>query len=636
MKISTIKCIISSLCVILFLTNCGGDTENNGPTLSVQPASITLEADGTGQSITVSSNTSWTVRADDSWLKYSPTGGTGGSSITVSASYNTGEERISKLTLTDKTGRATAEVRVTQKKAESPTPTPNPDQTLTVNPTSLNFNSSAGSNTFSIESNTSWTVKSDQTWCTVNTASGSNNATVTVNVTENTSTIARNAAITVSYGNSSVKMVSIIVNQNAASVNDEISASMTSLDFASEGGSQTVTITSNFPWETISKPSWITISPTSGSSGTTNLTITAEKTNSTSSRTGDIKLGKSATVSISVTQAASSELTANVTSLSFSADGGTKNISIKALSSWGINKIPSWITLSQTKGSKGDTNIEIRVSKSTSNSPREGTIAFGIGYDEDNLEITISQDAAKSSYTESDRSYIVTGNGKTVNFKMKYVQAGTFTMGQCRISNHYIHSVTLTNDYYIGETEVTQALWYAVMGKSPTDDIYKWESIYGIGDNYPAYFLNYNDCLDFISRLNALLGEKFRLPTEAEWEYAAFGGNKSQGYTYAGGNIIGDVAWYKENSNSYKPVATKKANELGIYDMSGNADEWCFDWYGDYDTNEQINPTGPVSGEYRVIRGGEWVNGEYSCRIQERSYSKPDRQGSGLRLALTK
>ena len=199
-KKSTILNTLLGLCAILFLTNssCGSDPDVDGPTLSVQPTTITLEADGTGKTISVTSNTSWTVRADDSWVKYSPTGGTGGSSITVSASYNTGEERYTKLTLTDKTGRATTEVRVIQKKEDSSSPTPT-DQTLTVNPSSLSFSSSAGSNTFSIESNTSWTVKSDQAWCTVNTTYGSNNSTITVKVTENTSLTDRSATISVCY-----------------------------------------------------------------------------------------------------------------------------------------------------------------------------------------------------------------------------------------------------------------------------------------------------------------------------------------------------------------------------------------------------------------------------------------------------
>ena len=218
MKQRTFIDILLGICAILFLTNssCGSDTDD-GPTISVQPTTITLEADGTGQTISVSSNTSWTAVPRDSWLKCSPAGGTGGNSITVSADINTGEERSTKLTLTDKTNRATAEVRVIQKKEDSSSPTPAPDPTLTVKPTSLNFSSSAASNTFTIESNTSWTVKSDQAWCTVNSLSGSNNATITVSVTENTSIVVRNATITISYGN---KSTTFLVSQEASSQED--------------------------------------------------------------------------------------------------------------------------------------------------------------------------------------------------------------------------------------------------------------------------------------------------------------------------------------------------------------------------------------------------------------------------------
>ena len=209
MKKDVIPSFFFGLCSILLFTNCPGDPVDDGPTLTVTPSTITLEADGSGKTISVTSNTSWAVRADDSWVKYSPTGGTGGSSITVSASVNTGDERSSKLTLSDKTGRATAEVHITQKKADSSTPTPTSEPALTVKPSSISFSSSAGSNTFVIESNISWTVRSDQTWCTVNTSSGSNNATITVNVTENTSTSARNATITISSDKANSMQVSI-------------------------------------------------------------------------------------------------------------------------------------------------------------------------------------------------------------------------------------------------------------------------------------------------------------------------------------------------------------------------------------------------------------------------------------------
>ena len=236
-------------------------------------------------------------------------------------------------------------------------------------------------------------------------------------------------------------------------------------------------------------------------------------------------------------------------------------------------------------------------------------------------------------------TYTVNG----VSFTMVGVEGGTFQMGATaeQGSDAYdnekpVHQVTVSS-FSIGQTEVTQALWYAVMGQKPTTGGYHWSSTYGLGDNRPAYYVSWDDCQEFIAKLNQLTGKQFRLPTEAEWEYAARGGNKSQGYEYAGSNTIGDVAWYTENSSSSThDVATKQANELGIYDMSGNVWEWCSDWYGSYSSYAQTNPTGAGSGSHRVYRGGSWNRSARSCRVSCRDYYAPSgRYGIiGLRLAL--
>ena len=192
------------------------------------------------------------------------------------------------------------------------------------------------------------------------------------------------------------------------------------------------------------------------------------------------------------------------------------------------------------------------------------------------------------------------------------------------------HKVTLSG-YMIGKTEVTQELWQAVMGSNPSR--FK-------GDNLPVEQVSWNDCQEFIKKLNSLTGLNFRLLTEAEWEYAARGGNKSKGYKYSGSGDydIGSVAWYHSNSSSKThAVATKSANELGLYDMSGNVWEWCSDWYGDYSSGSQTNPKGPSSGSGRVCRGGSWDSYARRCRVSNRSYcNSPDFRNSdlGLRLAL--
>ena len=222
---------------------------------------------------------------------------------------------------------------------------------------------------------------------------------------------------------------------------------------------------------------------------------------------------------------------------------------------------------------------------------------------------------------------------------MKLVEAGTFQMGSTTGDSDEapVHSVTISKDYYMGETEVTQALWEAVTGYSPTSDGYSWSSKDGLGDNYPAYYISYEDVQSFITELNSLTGENFRMPTEAEWEFAARGGNKSKGYKYCGSNTIGDVAWYSKNTRSKtNAVKTKAANELGIYDMSGNVWEWCSDWYGKYDSRAQTDPTGPTIGDRRVNRGGGWSYGAGACRCDNRVGSTPSYRDYclGVRLAL--
>lgn len=221
-----------------------------------------------------------------------------------------------------------------------------------------------------------------------------------------------------------------------------------------------------------------------------------------------------------------------------------------------------------------------------------------------------------------------------VSFNMIKVQGGAFIMGATEEQGRDAysdemppHQVTLS-DYYIGETLVTQELWQAVLGKNSS----KFK-----GDQNPVERVTWEDCQIFIQKLNQLTGKQFRLPTEAEWEFAARGGSQSKGYKYAGSNNLDDVAWYSENSNNKThPVKQKQANELGLYDMSGNVYEWCQDWYGDYSNSEQTNPIGSSKGSYRVCRGGSWHRNTENCRVSFRYYVMPTDCGGvlGLRLAL--
>lgn len=261
-------------------------------------------------------------------------------------------------------------------------------------------------------------------------------------------------------------------------------------------------------------------------------------------------------------------------------------------------------------------------------------------YNREIVDINVNKDEiatvdVKLSDVKVERTFTVGG----VMFKMKLVEAGTFQMGGTEYDwEQPIHSVTITKNYYIGETEVTQALWKAVTGNSPTTDGSAWTTTYGLGDNYPAYNISYEDVQKFITKLNSMTGETFRMPTEAEWEFAARGGNKSKGYTYSGSNTIGYVAWYTSNSSKTNIVKTKAANELGIYDMSGNVWEWCSDWYSSsyYSSSPQNDPTGPTTGTGLVLRGGGWVNLASFCRCAYRSNNAPSNRSFnfGFRLAL--
>ena len=226
-----------------------------------------------------------------------------------------------------------------------------------------------------------------------------------------------------------------------------------------------------------------------------------------------------------------------------------------------------------------------------------------------------------------------------VTFNMVKVEGGTFLMGDTSLTMFYeepIHEVTLS-DYYIGETEVTQALWQAVMGSNPSE--------FKGNDLLPVECVSWDDCQEFIAKLNTLTGRQFRLPTEAQWEYAARGGNRSEGYIFSGRDNLDDVGWYCDNADLFvddrglRQVATKAPNELGLYDMSGNVYEWCQDWLyedGEYARTDPTDPWGP--GTWRVIRGGCWGSDSIHCRVSVRRGYPPQYEyvgsGIGFRLAL--
>lgn len=223
-----------------------------------------------------------------------------------------------------------------------------------------------------------------------------------------------------------------------------------------------------------------------------------------------------------------------------------------------------------------------------------------------------------------------------IPFSMQRVEGGFFMMGGTSEQHRDpialdlpVHAVAL-DAFYIAHTEVTQALWQAVM---PEWQVLDWQN-----PNHPITYVSWNDCQVFIHRLDSITGMPFRLPTEAEWEFAARGGNKSHSYRFAGSNIADTVSWGLTNAGFRKhSVAEKLPNELGLYDMTGNVSEWCQDWYAHYHLATEPNPCGPREGEYKIVRGGSFDNCYDNQHISKRYYYNPQEATNfcGLRLALT-
>ncbi len=286
----------------------------------------------------------------------------------------------------------------------------------------------------------------------------------------------------------------------------------------------------------------------------------------------------------------------------------------------------------------GNHNVEIR--KSGYATSRQ-TVTISEGQTASISGSLTSSTSSSTANTLSSSGSSLSGNALTIpvknsiNIEMVKVEAGSFNMGATpemenpNEDEKPVHRVTLTNNYYIGKYEVTQALWQAVTDNNPSN--FK-------GDDLPVENVSWNDCQYFVSKLNAMTGKHFRLPTEAEWEYAARGGKKSRGYQYSGSNTLGDVAWYGDNSGSKThAVGTKQPNELGIYDMTGNVWEWCQDWHGSYGNSPRTNPMGAVNGSNRVYRGGGWFCSAKFCHSSFRFNNSPAFRSciQGLRLALS-
>ena len=299
--------------------------------------------------------------------------------------------------------------------------------------------------------------------------------------------------------------------------------------------------------------------------------------------------------------------------------GGTYTVNVDADYSCEVLSSHKWVTASLSADGR---TISIKVDEYEVAEIGELRSAVVCVYNEENgmnRQILVKQHS---------KLYIDKSLGSKMKLRMIYVAGGTFQMGsnddKAYESEKPIHAVTL-DPYYILEHEVTQAMWAKVMDESVDNRLYKYYdddyyNIRSIGDDYPMIAVSWSEAKKFCEKLSELTGKRFALPTEAQWEYAARGGNVGNGHQYSGSNTIRDVAWYEGNSNEYAHRIKKKdPNELGLYDMSGNVWEWCSDWYGTYSATEQYNPEGPSSGVIRVLRGGSWNSRNVDCRVSVRN-----------------
>ncbi len=400
----------------------------------------------------------------------------------------------------------------------------------------------------------------------------------------------------------------------------EISTS--ELFFEQEGGTQDFTVTCNGAWKVSSSEEWCKTNYPAGS-GNLTVSVTAEVydvfwgdvreavvTLQSGGKKRELKVKQKPVKAIHVAQ----------DTIRLSADGGRISVEVQNnydSVEYDVVSFPwNQVWISQVQESKAI------ISKTYDFMIAKNGFKERVGY------VVFSANSLK------DTVYIVQAEG---NFEMEmvYVKGGTFRMGATEEQGedaydyeYPVHSVTLS-DYYIGKYEVTQVQWEAVMGSNPSAHKY--------GDNYPVEQVSWDDVQEFLTKLNQLTGKKYVLPTEAQWEYAARGGVKSEGYKYSGSDWIDGVAWYNDDAkNSTHPVGTKSPNELGIYDMSGNVEEWCSDWYGEYSDVAQTDPVDPESGSYRVCRGGSWGYNARGCRVSIRDGCFPSGCGGGLgfRVAL--
>lgn len=604
----------------LLVASCSKDSGGDGPEEPDQPKNVTLElsrsdlvfeSSGGEKTFTVSCNGNWTIDNGSSWCKTDFNSGTGNLTVTVTADVYSGmEDRNTNLTV--KAGDKTQVLGVTQKGKDA----------IIVSKDKFEVPQEGVTISVEVKSNISYEVTIPEefgSWIAPSPRSRAvTKASYEFVISKNSSKKPREGYIL--FAGNSVQDTVRIYQADRLVLTDP------TCYVSHEGGEITVELKTNVNYDVqipTSVASWISrvetrtlrtdrihfsVSENRGRDVREALVVVKDRNSKLSDTLRVCQYGKGLIVSQQnyfVPRA-----------------GKTISVEVKGGIEYGVtipSAFQSWIaSAGGTSSSLSDVTpktYRFAVSELEGNEEREGYIVF-------------------SGNSLTDTVYIYQGGDftetiKGMSFDMVYVEGGTFQMGATSEQgrDYYsdeipVHSVTLS-DYYIGKFEETQGLWKAIMDNNNPSNFQN-------GDDYPKYYVNWEEAQEFCKKLSQLTGKTYVLPTEAQWEYAARGGVKSRGYKYSGSNTIGNVAWYIYNSSSSThPVATKQPNELGLYDMSGNVWEWCSDWYGYYSSESQSNPTGPSTGSYRVLRGGSWGGNAWSCRVSLRGSISPSSRGNG-------
>jgi formylglycine-generating enzyme required for sulfatase activity len=583
--------------------------EAGAATVGADKATIAATAGAGTYTLAVTANDAWTATVsptDATWVTLSPASGNGNGTVTVTVEANP-TTAVQTATITLASGAATQTVTVTQAGAGA---------SLEVNTTPISVPAVDSYTGFDITGTVEWTITVSPptaTWCVVSVESGTGNGGFSLHAVANTAATTRTANVIVAGGGLTR---TIGVTQAAAPVS--LNLSTTSIPAIATASTYSVGVTSNIAWTAAVTPpsaTWCTPSVLSGiGDGTVKtvvINVAANATASTRDATVTFTAG-GVNQSITVRQSAAGatlSISPSEESVTFDKYGNRPNGAETATfavttntGGWNVVSSQTWCT-----AAKSANNLVISVSTNNSVLSRTATVTV----------------------TATNAASITINITQASGLEMVRVAGGTFTMGNTgwthtppwqalagQIPQTPTHLVNLSS-FSIGVSEVTQQQWLEVMGSWPGTAP---DAEHGVGNTYPAYNVSYTDALAFITKLNQMTGQTYRLPTEAEWEYAAREGSSGRGLEFSGANYtnIGNVAWYTINSgNKTHEVRTRNGNQLGIYDMTGNLWEWCSDWFDVYTSSDQINPQGPATANItptspyymkKVRRGGSYDN----------------------------